>query len=259
MKKAYIAIIVAIFVVYAAIVVTSGAGFGVMETDWNFENSGQFGDSFGPLSAIFSCAAAICAFLAYRSQAEEVKRIKESAEVDRKSVYRRDFENTFFKMIDMIRQCVRDMDLTTYKKETYSGTDVLDHLVFILWNSEQVCEPNLISQRYSQIYKGSKIDLPHYFRMCYHLVKFLDESEIENKQIYIRIFRATLSNPEMILIGLNAIYGGGKEKFRPLVEKYALLHNISSSDAIRLSIFGEIDKSAFGDRDIEADSRSNES
>lgn len=258
MKKAYITIIVAIFVVYAAIVVTSGAGLGVIDTDWNFENSGQFGDSFGPLSAIFSCAAAICAFLAYRSQAEEVKRIKESAEVDRKSVYRRDFENTFFKMTDMIRQCVRDMDLTTYKNETYSGTDVLNHLVFILWNSKNICQPHLMSQRYSDLYKITKSDLPHYFRMCYHLVKFIDESEIENKKLYIRIFRATLSNAEMVLIGLNAVYGGGKEKFRPLVEKYALLHNISSSDAIRLSIFGEIDNSAFGDRDIETDSRSNE-
>lgn len=251
MKTKYIGIGAAAFVIYAAAVILSGARVGLFGIDWDFENSGQFGDSFGPLSAIFSCAAAICAFLAYRSQAEEVERIKLSAEIDRASIYRRDFESTFFKLLEIVRDSVRDVGYEHGKK--YSGIDAFEKMIYVLWNSDGVCPPDFMRKRYSELYTHNKSDLPHYFRMCYHLVRFINDSEIEDKVTYIRIFRATLSNPEMILLGLNIIYGGGQEKFKPLVENHALLHNISSGDAIRLSIFGHIEERAFGDRDIMKD------
>jgi hypothetical protein len=72
--------------------------------------------------------------------------------------------------------------------------------------------------------------------------------------LYVRLLRATLSNAEIVLIGLNCMYGGGQRKLKPLVEKYAVLHNISAGDARTWRFAASFDQSAFGDRDIKAPS-----
>jgi hypothetical protein len=59
-----------------------------------------------------------------------------------------------------------------------------------------------------------------------------------------------LSNSEIVLIGINAVVGGGQRKFKPLIEKYALLHNISASDADYFDLLPKFKKGAFGRRDI---------
>ena len=78
-------------------------------------------------------------------------------------------------------------------------------------------------------YRRHREDLAHYFRLFYHIVKFVDESPVDPKAIYIRLIRATRSNSEMVLIGLDCMHGGGQSKLRPLVERYALLHNIAEA------------------------------
>jgi hypothetical protein len=50
------------------------------------------------------------------------------------------------------------------------------------------------------------------------------------------------------------MYGGGKLKLKPLVEEFAILHNISTSDAKSRRIIASFEPSAFGDRSfIESD------
>ena len=61
----------------------------------------------------------------------------------------------------------------------------------------------------------------------YHIVNFVESSEIENKYFYVRILRASLSDSELTLLALNCAYGEGREKFKRLVEDYSLLHNFS--------------------------------
>lgn len=54
----------------------------------------------------------------------------------------------------------------------------------------------------------------------------------------------------MTLIGLNCAYGEGKFKLAPLVEEYALLHNMSSDDARNYELSNILDKRSFGDRSV---------
>src|SRR5690606_27107941 len=84
-------------------------------------------------------------------------------------------------------------------------------------------------EAYDKLYSEDKSDMSHYFRTIYHIIKFVDKSEIENKKQYISIARAQLSSYEQILIFYNCLHENGNEKFKPLIEKYALFKNIDSS------------------------------
>jgi Putative phage abortive infection protein len=108
---------------------------------------------------------------------------------------------------------------------------------------------------YQNIYVDYRDDLGHHFRIFYHITRFIDESDVKNKMTYIRLLRATLSNAEMVLIGLNCIHGGGEAKLKPLLEKYALLHNISSQFAEKWEITTQFNPTAFGDRVVSADGK----
>lgn len=248
--RIYVCMLIAVAILYSAVVVASGAGWNLFGVQWNFTNSGQFGDSFGPFSAVMSSIAAISAFLAYRSQREELRRVKTSAEQDRASNERRDFEGTFFKLLEIIRNTVRDTDVRAGRSDAKSGTDAFEAMTPATMYWDEDITSDKIAQIYKNTYKHNQKDLGHYFRLCYHIVKYIDESSLQNKMIYIRIFRATLSNPELILIGLNCCYGGGRVKFKPLIEKYAVLHNVSAREAIKFKLHEHLGEGAFGDRDI---------
>lgn len=252
------------FVVVWIGILISAAGTNIFPIRFDFENTGQFGDSFGILSAIMASFAAISAFAAYQSQSEEVERLK-STEIQRdRFAYQRDFENTFFNLINLFRETVSEISfrLDHGKGDSFSGRDAISKILEILdrkfsnydldfgghrdrSNSSQVREA------YGDLYNEFRDALGHYFRTFYHIVRYVDESEVVDKQRYIRLLRATLSNAEMVLIGLNCAYGGGKEKLKPLVENYALLHNISSQYAESWNLTELFDHRAFGERMID--------
>lgn len=56
----------------------------------------------------------------------------------------------------------------------------------------------------------------------------IDKSSVDNKEIYSRIVRAHLSDPEVCLISYNCAIGDGRFKFKSLVEKYSALHNMKN-------------------------------
>ena len=78
-------------------------------------------------------------------------------------------------------------------------------------------------------------DLPtvfdHYFRHLYRIVKYIDAPQPKflskkERYNYAANLRGTLSKYELIWLYYNCLAGPGKQKFKPLVEKYALLKNI---------------------------------
>lgn len=54
-----------------------------------------------------------------------------------------------------------------------------------------------------------------------------------------------MSNSELVLLALNCAYGEGLKKFKPLVERYALLHNIDPADRIRFALDSHFKPRAF--------------
>ncbi|MCC2778975.1 hypothetical protein LK518_06055 [Parabacteroides distasonis] len=73
--------------------------------------------------------------------------------------------------------------------------------------------------------------LDHYFRHLYRMVKFIDETKLlpddfDERYQYTSMIRATFSRYEFVWLFYNGLSENGVEKFKPLIEKYALLRGI---------------------------------
>ncbi len=236
-----------IFVVYTIAIVVNGMGMNPAGISWTFANSGQFGDSFGPLSSLFACVAAVSAFLAYSEQRAELQRVKTAYDDEKTRADKRDFENGFFHLLEMKRSSLNAITVGSPDSGA-SGAAAVDAIMHDVRASDD--DPDMLLQSYLATYYVYRNMLSTYLRTCYHIVKFIDGADVNGKMTYARIFRASLSNAEIVLIGVNAAVGGGRVKFKPLVEKYALLHNISATDAGYYDLLHAFEKSAFGRRNI---------
>ena len=80
---------------------------------------------------------------------------------------------------------------------------------------------------YDIFFKKYQNNLGHYFRNLYHIIKFVDKSEIDNKKRYTNFVRAQLSSHELALIFYNCLSVYGSEMFKPYIERYSLLKNMN--------------------------------
>ena len=65
------------------------------------------------------------------------------------------------------------------------------------------------------------------------IVKYVEDSQTiaeEKKYDYICIVRATLSWYELLVLFYNGLSDNGREKFKPLIEKYAFLNNLRTEE-----------------------------
>ncbi|MDA3853281.1 MAG: hypothetical protein PF444_03450, partial [Bacteroidales bacterium] len=103
-----------------------------------------------------------------------------------------------------------------------------------------------IDSIYNDIYLNYETKLGHYFRVLYHIVLFVDSSDIENKKDYTNLLRAQLSSRETLLLCFNCISRFGYDKFLPLVEQYSLLKHINDNkELLRYKFDNIIEDKAF--------------
>lgn len=233
---------VSLIAVWVAAVVASGVGFNIFSRPTDFSNTGAFGDSFGPLGAIMAAFAAYAAFETLTEQRKEIARSKEresledarreledkrriegernQAALDRRTM----FESTFFNLLSYFRDIAKETDIGTGDDRKVSR-DAFQKICSRLVHFNAVNQSLVMA--WSGIINIYKNDLNHYFRFLYHIIKYVDQNDSVDKYFYVRLVRATLSEAELVLLFANCAVGEGKDKFKPLVEKYALLNNVS--------------------------------
>lgn len=82
-------------------------------------------------------------------------------------------------------------------------------------------------------YEESEINnnlLGHYFRHLYHIFEYVDNSNVPNdiKIRYMDIIQAQMTDNELFLCFINSYSGCGKERLKPLLEKYHFFEDIKS-------------------------------
>lgn len=189
---------------------------------------------------------------------------KKQLEQQNKTLRRECFENTFYSMLKMQQTITEglilesgtknpnyiEIDMSTwpeYIAKTIHGRDVFYHLYneengFQLlssgWRDFGGIKMNIHNNGYNWFYNNESLSfLDHYFRHLYRIIKFVDESEDisifadENSEYkvrynYIAIIRATLSDYELGALFYNCLSQNGRDKFKPLTEKYCFFKNI---------------------------------
>ena len=187
---------------------------------------------------------------------------KEEMKEQNNTLRQQKFENTFFQLLSLFNSIVNSLDIRNRKTlvVTTTGRDcfvvfyrrLANHLNAIIYGDasamKDLSEATAVQtvEAYDKLYSEDKSDMSHYFRTIYHIIKFVDKSEIENKKQYISIARAQLSSYEQILIFYNCLHENGNEKFKPLIEKYALFKNIDSSLLVNQEHLKEYENGAYG-------------
>ncbi len=190
---------------------------------------------------------------------------KKEMATQNKTLKQQKFENTFFNLLNLHHQIVNSIDLLSEKNITNFRS--LDSKVVTIKTTGKDCfvkfreeYTNIFSKKikqksktelehiinsYNDYYKKYQSDLGHYFRNLYHIFKFIKQSEIDNKKMYTSLVRAQLSNDELFLLFYNSISSLGNEKFKPLIEEYQLLKNLSTDSLLNQAHFHYYKKSAF--------------
>jgi hypothetical protein len=88
-----------------------------------------------------------------------------------------------------------------------------------------------------------------YFGQIYQILKFIEDSNIENKQRYVNIFRAQFTKDELEFLFYHCLGIIGKRKFKKLVEDYELFEHMILNENVENQLL-EYDIDAFGKNEI---------
>ncbi|MBQ0733892.1 putative phage abortive infection protein [Aquimarina celericrescens] len=229
---------------------------------------GTLGDMFGTVNALFSglaFAGIIFTILLQRKelgyQRKELRETRAEFVIQNKTLKIQRFENTFFNLLELHNQIVNDIDYEKkidandpYSKETRTvkGRDVFQDRFN---NFDKRIKGGIDTNKlYLSFYEQRKTDFGHYFRNLYRIFKMINETEFvtgtelnldlnipKNKEKYdlcnyiqryryTSIVRAQLSDYELLLLFYNCLSDNGIEKFKPLIEEYAILKNLPQMD-----------------------------
>lgn len=215
----------------------------------------KFGTFISGVTAPFlSLAAFVLLYLTYKSQKEELADSKKILKEQNTTQQTQRFETTFFNLLNLHHSIVNNIDLEIkekhtdqwkethwYETEIKKGRDCF--LTFYAGfktaykkqksNNSRSEETLLIEdteiitvkKAYHEFFVKHHYDLGHYFRNLYHLIKFIDKSEMPDKQMYVSLVRAQLSSHELLLIFYNCTSDYG-QKFTPYMTTYHFLKNM---------------------------------
>jgi hypothetical protein len=214
---------------------------------------------FDPLNALFSGLAfwgVIYAILLQRNELalqrkeleltrNEVRGQKEQLETQNLTMKQQRFENTFFSLLNLFNSIVNSLEVEVPRIGLGPPAEAKGRDCFVIFYQD--FQREYIGQRktspdwshrvlcvtaYERFVKYRQTYVGHYFRTLYNIIKFIASSEAENKQIYLNIVRAQLSSSELNLLFYNCLSKYGNEKFKPFVEQFGLLENMTIEDLV---------------------------
>lgn len=193
--------------------------------------TGQFGDSFGVLSAAMASFAALYSFRAYQQAKSEAEQSKRDAEEARQRDITRDNESTFFRMLSS-RRAIRDD--VRYGDRT--GLDAIRLIAVNFIFNIDIAE----SEKGEYIHEFMIMHeetLSSYFRYNYHILNFLHTRfKSESASYYMRLYRAELDGVEVLLITAQALAGRGGRGLDELVCHFKFYSTLGAQERIAIGL-----------------------
>lgn len=214
------------------------------------ENSPEasFGDSFGAVNALisaFAFAGMIVAFILQRYelrlQRRELKAQRDEFSQQNNTLRLQRFENTFFNMLELQQKIVNDLsaDNVGFNNNIkgrsffrYAFEECEHHVELQPHKEDKIMGLHNVMEKYGfshydNYYTSTYFD--HYFRHFYRILKFVDQNNwlgIDEQYKYTSMLRGILSRYELVWLFYNGLSENGRDKLKPLMEKYTMLKNL---------------------------------
>lgn len=219
---------------------------------WTAEERGQFGDMFGASNALFSGLAfigLIYAILLQRSELalqrielkltrKEMKGSREQLELQKQQMEIQNFENKFFQMVKIWMEIQIASSAAANEGKFGGFTNLMrmvdDSIMKAQSNKPEATDLHCINIGYCNTLVTRAASIKFYMRTLYNILKLVDRAKlgIDDKKFYSNIVRAQLSQPELVVIFYNGLSELGRDKFKPLIEKYSLLKHLDHYDLV---------------------------
>lgn len=257
-KKTIIIAISGVFIIYGL----SWISIAIFVDGWS--DRGTFGDMFGAVNALFSglAFAGIIVTLVLQIQElghqreelmltrVELKGQKDQLSLQNKAMIHQNFDNTFFQLLRLHNEIVNAINISKTSIEQAGAahrnvTNIISsgRNCFEIFYSEMKADN---SPQHEEYFESEQAKLGHYFRNLYHIIKFVSNSDVENKEFYTSLIRAQLSTYELLLLFYSCVSKYGLEKFKPLVEEYAFFKNMPRNELIKSTDEHFYESTAFG-------------
>lgn len=198
------------------------------------------GDSFGLVNALFSALALTGIIIAILIQSRELelqrRELRESTlalnaqrvefEEQVKAIRHQTLDTHFFQLLNSWQNLVRNTRVGVNGQGQQAFEDIAQYMEKVINNHPEKKGPSV----YEQVYGKYQGQLGHYFRLLYHLIRFVDSATgltADQRYEYVMVVRAHLSQPELELLVFNGTSSRGIDKLFPLIEKYRLVKNIA--------------------------------
>ena len=116
------------------------------------------------------------------------------------------------------------------------------------WDKQNEDLEDVYDNTYSGFYTAHQSSLGHYFRNIYQILRLINSNKShtkDEKKIYSNILRAQLSTYELGLLLLNCLSDFGKDKHKPLIEKYSLFEHLPILEEIPSKLYTKYDRKAY--------------
>lgn len=243
------------------------------------EERGFFGDMFGAVGALFSgfaFAGVIITMLQQKEELElqrqELSQTNKELELQRKEMNEQNrslmlqrFENMFFSMLHIEQELLQSIKYT--EKSQSNGVQTTEGRVAMMnqYNTFGILiEGDLFyrqnptasfdtvldnSRAWNNIYQ----QFEQYFNYIYQILRFIDESQYlsENEKFrYTRLLNSHMSPYELLFLFYHCISNNGKTTIKPLVEKYAFMHNLRKDLLMEESHYLLLARGAYSHLDV---------
>ena len=201
-------------------------------------------------------------------QREEIKKTRGEFKQQNATMKLQRFENTFFNLLNLLQKVVDSIDYNRKirrfaksvwdddKTITIVGRDVFQHRYnSLIEDLSKRKDIGVINKIYNWHYNSIKTDFEYYFRVVYQIIKLVDETDFESDNSfeiqykYVSILRVQLSDYEMLWLFYHCLSEYGREKFKPLVEKYSFFEDMLIDKIHNQSLLGQYDRNAFGKKE----------
>lgn len=236
---------------------------GPNRADWGVLGD-YFGGTLGPVLNLITVGMLVASFLFQHQQIKDAKadasEAQQQANNELRILLKQSFEQTFFAWLKSYHEFVSSITKwdTENDNRVLQGREALNYLWktglitnrvayiaseakvadrgTILTNLRRQAEGHEYDQNLAQesiliafrdTYRAHSSSLGTMFRTLYRLIKWVDESDLSpmEKYSYVAIVRSQLSMNELAFLLINGLTDRG-QKFRTLVNKYALFDNI---------------------------------
>lgn len=195
-----------------------------------------------------------------QNQQLEMKATTKSLELQAKLIEKQNFENTFFKMLDLYINIQNNVKFKNYKKKLEVVGDEAFYEYASFWLTHTNNSNNLLLKNFNELnddfMRNNHIYLSHYFRTLYRIIKFVhnynDEYNQIDKKEYIKLIRAQLSSLHLFILFCNCLHEDGNNlKF--FVEEYSIFEHLTPMEMFNnfdIEIIKQFNIKAFGSGEL---------